>query len=161
MAIPITIEGQKYFVTLPSLADFRMFKEFLASQLRRELSEMIPSGLGDDELKRRMRCINDECDAIDPFAEMRDRLTVPRMEMMLSEDMTLIYFAHIRHDSPGATLDWVTGLVKRCEENKPAAIDGVIQLYRAILESWISKKKEQMPAPAAESPSETVQPKQA
>lgn len=155
MSIPITIEGQKYFVTIPTLADFRSFKQFLARDLRQKLGESIPSGLSDDELRRRLRLINDECEAIDPFKSMSKLPSYPG-------GAALLFYAWLRHESPGATLDWVEGLIARCEGNKPAALEGLREL-RLAMTSLLEIKKNEIEAarrpkdpeiqPATESPS--------
>lgn len=135
MSLPITIEGQKYFVTMPSLADFRNCRQFLARKKRRELGEMIPPGLPDDELERRLEIIGRQCDDIDPFTALKELLATP-------DGSALFFYGWLRIENPNVTLQWVEGFVARCDEGKPAALDGLRELREAMNALYQDKKKE-------------------
>lgn len=135
MSVPVTIEGVKYFATLPSLADFRTFKQFLAKRRRQKWCAAVPAGLSDDELKRWMRIIDEECESIDPFKSFG----------ALADDAdgaALLFHSLLRHENPNITLTFVAGVIDRAVEGKPAALEAVRELKLAIKEMLEEKKRE-------------------
>ena len=48
MSLPITIEGQKYFVTLPSLTDLQTFKQHVANEQRRTQYAAVPKYISNE-----------------------------------------------------------------------------------------------------------------
>lgn len=143
MPHPITIEGAKYFVSLPTLKDLRTFQAFLQREHRRAAYAAIPSGLPDDELRRWMRVINEECDQISPinpqdFARLATN----------ADGAALLFHGMLRQEQPTITLDWVAQLIARAEEAKPGALDAMRELREAMVELIRAKKNEPPPAPA-------------
>lgn len=147
MSLPITIEGAKYFVTLPSFADYRTFKTFLATERRKKSFAAIPTDLADAELKKWMRVINEECEAIDPFK------SIPELANS-SDGAALLFHALLRHENPGLTLDWTHGLVSRAMEGKPAALAALTELKQSLVSLVQAKKNEAEAAAAVQQPAE-------
>jgi len=137
MAIPVTIEGVKYFATLPSLADFRNFRELLAEQQRKKMTAAIPVGLPDSELKRWLRLINEECSAAasNPFSNK----TLQALAATL-DGLAVLYLALLRHENPQITLAFTSDLVHRAEEGKPAALEAIHDINNAFFSMMAAKK---------------------
>lgn len=142
MATPITIEGKKYFVSLPSLPDFRTFRDYLQSRHRREAFAALPSEITDAQLKQFMRVIDEQCKAIDPFANFSSLVESP-------DGAALLFHSLLRHENQGVTLDFVTGLMERAESGRAESLEAIRELREAMAALLAAKKNEREQATTA------------
>jgi len=140
MSLPVTIEGQKLFVTLPSATDLNNFQQLLQTEYRRRMFAAMPTGLPDDEFKRWIRVINEEAAEINPFKNLRALANS-------ADGAALFYHALLRHENPNVTLDFVAELVSRGVEGKPAAMEGLREIRTAFESLLEAKKNDQQPKP--------------
>lgn len=138
MAVPVEIEGKKYFATLPALSDFRKFKEFLEQEYRKSWIASLASDLPSDDLRNWLRAIQEECEAIDPFESLTKLTSTP-------EGLGLLFHSILRIENPNVTLDWVSDLLSRAEDGRPSAIEGIRELRQSLTALLAAKKNETMP----------------
>lgn len=138
MSLPITIEGKQLFASLPTLADFRAFKEFLQRARRRDAYAALPSGLSDEQLKQFIRVVDADCRSIDAFQSFADLAETP-------DGAALLFYSLLRHENAGITLDWVSGLMERAESGRAESLLGLRSLREALAEMLRAKKNELQP----------------
>lgn len=146
MSLPITIEGQKYFVTLPSLTDLQTFKQHVANEQRRTQYAAVPKNISNEEREAWIDTIEARCNAIDPFAALS-------MLPDVQGGTSLLIHALLRHDNPHVTLQWACELYDRAVEGKPTAIEALRDIRLAMRSLFDSKKNETMPKPVADASS--------
>lgn len=136
MSFPVTIEGKRYFVCLPTLQDFEAFRAHRQREHRRAGYEAIPAGLPDTEFQRWKKTIDDECEAIDPFESFAvlagSAATLP-----------IIWHAMLRHENQGIDLAWCDSLLRRAADGDTVAVEGLRELRQAMDELVAAKKNEQ------------------
>jgi peptidoglycan/xylan/chitin deacetylase (PgdA/CDA1 family) len=140
MSVPIQIEGTTFFVSPPTPPDVRNAQDYIRREIRRTRYAALPDGLSDEDLKRWIKIIDEECAAVGLFEAFEKLLET-------IEGQALFIYSWLHHDSTNVTLDWVRGLLARCDENSTPAIEGIREIRAAINSLKDSKKNGQPEAP--------------
>ena len=146
--IAVQIEGKSYFVSLPTLKDWKRIQSFVVAERRRAAYAAIPKGLLDQEFQRYILTINDEVDKLDVFACMA---LVDQME----GGAALLAYCHLRRDNPTVTLDFTRDLVDRALDGHEGATAGLsaVQEAVALLNAATAKKNTEEAPTTSPSPS--------